>query len=96
MRIKVEIKTLGSSTNPKQKASADVILDDCFVIRRVRLVDDEGRVFVSMPSFKDPHGKWNIMCHPLTVAFRDIIFDAYMEAYISYLDNCGLSAVAVQ
>ena len=90
MKIKVEIKSLGSNTNPRQKASADIILNDCFAIRRVKLIENGGTIFAAMPSLKDSRGRWNKTCHPITPDFNDLLLAAYMEAYRDYLNARGL------
>lgn len=83
MQIRAEIQKL--LPGGAQKAVADVILDDVFVIHNVIAVEGHnGRRFILMPPF-DPRMKWKKrqrdVCHPLTKELRmriqSVVFDAY-------------------
>ena len=90
MTIKVFIKTICADSHSALRASASVTLDDSFVIRGVRLIEKDGRMFISMPSVRIDSKVWRNTCHPITAEFRERLEDAYIEAYNDYLANIGL------
>lgn len=81
MKINVEIKTIYKLSSSPLRATAVVILDDCFMIHNVKVVDTGNGPFVSMPSFKGRDGQWRSICHPMTNEFRQEIQKKVLEAY---------------
>lgn len=83
MNLSVEVRTIFKNTNSPLKATANVIIDDCFVIRNVKLIDNDNGSgpFISMPSFKGRDGNWRSVCHPITAECREQIQNAVVEAY---------------
>jgi stage V sporulation protein G len=63
------------------KAAANVVIDECFIIRNVRLIDNGNGMFISMPSYQDRNGVWHSVCHPITPACRTEIQNAVIAAY---------------
>ena len=90
MTIKVEIRTIHTDAKSKLKASANVVLDDSFVIRNVRLIQNDDRTFVSMPSNRYESGDWVNVCHPITTDFREKLETVYIAEYNSHLSKLGL------
>lgn len=83
MKFKAEIKKVFEDKD-KLKAVASVVLDDCFLIKNVRVVDGAKGMFISMPSRRNVNGEFNELCFPLTAELRrelsDIVLQAYEEA----------------
>ena len=70
------------------KALARVILDDCFVINNITIIEDKnGKNFVAMPGYKtnqkDEQGKdiYRDICYPVTADFREMMNGRLMDAY---------------
>lgn len=70
------------------KALARVVLDDCFVINNVTILEGKsGNNFVAMPGYKtnqkDEQGKdiFRDICFPVTAEFRTKMFDAVLADY---------------
>lgn len=70
------------------KALARVVLDDCFVINNVTVLEGRnGNNFVAMPGYKtnqkDEQGKdiFRDLCFPVTAEFRTKMFDAVLADY---------------
>jgi stage V sporulation protein G len=54
----------------KLKAFASITLEDCFVIRGLKIIEGQGRLFVAMPSRKRDDGTFQDVAHPITADFR--------------------------
>ena len=46
-------------------AIASIVIDDCFVIHDLRVVNGDKGLFVAMPSRKLPNGDFRDICHPI-------------------------------
>lgn len=61
--------------------------NDYFVVNNVSILQGKENLFVSMPSYKtkqtDEQGKavYQDVCYPVTKEFREVMFDAIMDAY---------------
>ena len=45
-------------------AIASIVIDDCFVVHDLRVVNGDKGLFVAMPSRKLPSGEFRDICHP--------------------------------
>ena len=81
MKFTVEMRTIFKNENSPLKATANIVIEDCFVIRNIKLIDNGQGIFLSMPSFKGRDGKWYSICHPVTSECREEIQKAVIEAY---------------
>ncbi len=65
------------------KAYVTITLDDCFVVRDLKIIMGNTGLFVAMPSKKRKDGQFRDIAHPLDQKTREImeqqIFDAYEE-----------------
>ena len=69
MEFRAEIKR--TLTGPdKLRAVCSVILDDCFLVKNVRVVEGEKGMFVSLPSRRNVKGEWTEQCFPMTKELR--------------------------
>ncbi len=65
----------------KLKAFASITLDNCFVIRGLKIIEGAKGVFVAMPSRKRPDGTYQDVAHPINNTTRDWMEDQIIEAY---------------
>ena len=80
MEFKAEIKK--TFTGPdKLRAVCSVVLDDCFLVKNVRVVEGEKGLFVSLPSRRNVKGEWVEHCFPMTKELRAKLSAAVLEAY---------------
>ena len=72
------------------KAYVTITIDDCFVVRDLKIIRGNGGLFVAMPSKKRKDGQFKDIAHPLNQETRaDIeraIFDAY-EAEVKSMES---------
>lgn len=79
--MKVDVKIGSIRQDGSVRAYASVNLNDCFVIRNVKILDSTKGLFVAMPSFKAGNGEYKDICFPVTKEFREQFNNAVIEAY---------------
>ena len=79
MRIS-EIK-ISLRDDAKLKAFATVTLDDCFVIRGLKIIQSADRVFVAMPSRRGSDGAFRDVAHPIDADSRRAVEDRVLGEY---------------
>jgi stage V sporulation protein G len=65
----------------KVVAIASIVVDDCFVVHDLRVVDGDKGLFVAMPSRKLPNGEFRDICHPINSESRDTLQRAVLEQF---------------
>ena len=76
----VNVKII-ESENGKMKALASVVLNDCFAIHDIRIIEGEKGLFIAMPSRKTSSGEYRDVAHPITPECRKMFEDAILEEY---------------
>ncbi len=62
-------------------AFANITLDDCFVVRGLKIIAGDDGYFVSMPSRKRQNGSYQDIAHPINNETRDEIENSVLKAY---------------
>lgn len=62
-------------------AIASIVIDDCFVVHDLRVVNGDKGLFVAMPSRKLPNGDFRDICHPINTESRNEIQRAVLEQF---------------
>jgi stage V sporulation protein G len=65
----------------KLKAFVSVVLDGCFVVSDIKIIDGAQGLFVSMPSKKRKDGSFRDIAHPLNSETRRRFEDAIIQRY---------------
>lgn len=68
---------------------ASIILDDCFVVHDLRVVDGDRGFFVAMPSRKLPNGDFKDIAHPLNSETREKIQEAVLREFFKLQKEQG-------
>ena len=68
---------------------ASIILDDCFVVNDLRVVDGDRGYFVAMPSRKLPNGDFKDIAHPLNSETREKIQEAVLREFFKLQKEQG-------
>lgn len=71
----------------KLKAVASLVIDGCFAVHDIKIVEGEGGVFVAMPSRKTPDGEYKDIVHPINTKTRELFKERVIEAYRSALEE---------
>jgi stage V sporulation protein G len=63
------------------KAYASIVFDDCFIVRDLKVIHGDSKLFVVMPSKKMKDGSYRDTVHPLNNTTRQKIESSVLEAY---------------
>jgi stage V sporulation protein G len=65
------------------KAFVNIVIDDAFIIRNIKVIEGENGIFVAMPSRRVSSGEYRDIAHPINTETRNmierIIIDKYKE-----------------
>lgn len=80
----------------KVVAIASIVIDDCFVVHDLRVVNGDKGVFVAMPSRKLPNGDFRDVCHPINTDARTAIQQAVLDQFQAEGGVSAFAAAALQ
>ena len=63
------------------KGVARVVLDDCFKIKGIRIIEKDDKLMLAMPSRKNRNGENEDVAHPLNAETRQMFEDAIFAEY---------------
>lgn len=69
----------------KIKANANITIEECFVVKGIRIIEGSNGLFTAMPSKKGVNGDYKDICFPITAEARQIINDEILRAYYEKL-----------
>ncbi len=78
------------------KAYVSITIDNCFVIRDLKIIEGTGGLFVAMPSKKRKDGQFKDIAHPLNQETRTEIENKVFEAYETEIRSMGESLSSLQ
>ena len=78
----------------KLKAYITIVLDDCFVVRDLKVISGTTGLFVAMPSKRRKDGVFKDIAHPLNQQTRAIMEKRILDAYLAELKRAGGAAPA--
>ena len=67
--------------NSRMKGIASVLLDDCFAVHDIRIIEGDNGLFIAMPSRKTATGGYRDIAHPINPEVRAMFEEAILEAY---------------
>ena len=65
----------------RMKGIASVLLEDCFAIHDIRIIEGDNGLFIAMPSRKTATGGYRDIAHPINPETRALFEEAVLEAY---------------
>lgn len=71
------------------KAYVTITIENCFVVRDLKVIQGPGGLFVAMPSKKRKDGQFRDIAHPLNQETRETIENLIFEAYENELRSMG-------
>lgn len=80
----------------KLKAYITIVLDDCFVIRDLKIISGNGGLFVAMPSKRRKDGTFKDIAHPLNQTTRALLEKRVLDAYLTEIKRLGGSSSVTQ
>lgn len=75
------------------KAYVTITIEDCFVVRDLKIIQGPSGLFIAMPSKKRKDGQFRDIAHPLNQETRQMIEDSVFAAYESELKLLGENLV---
>jgi stage V sporulation protein G len=67
----------------KLKAYVTVVLDNCFVVRDLKIISGNAGLFVAMPSKRRKDGTFKDIAHPLNQSTRAAMEKRVLDAYLA-------------
>ena len=67
--------------NSRIRGIASVVLDECFAVHGIRIIEGDGGLFIAMPSKKTPNGGYRDIAHPINPEVRSMFEEAILKAY---------------
>lgn len=67
--------------NSRMKGIASVLLDDCFAVHDIRIIEGDNGLFIAMPSRPTSTGGYRDTAHPINAETRQIFEKAILEEY---------------
>jgi stage V sporulation protein G len=67
--------------NSRMRGIATVVLDDCFKIKGIRIIEKDDKLMLAMPSRKNRNGENEDVAHPLNAETRQMFEDAVFAEY---------------
>lgn len=78
------------------KAYVSITIDNCFVVRDLKVIQGPNGLFVAMPSKKRKDGQFRDIAHPLNKETRSEIEDLIFDAFERELKSMGESLTHVR
>ena len=78
---------LVSGDGSKLKAVASIIIDGCFAIHDIKIIDGDSGEFIAMPSRKAPSGDFKDIAHPINTETREHMKDLILQEYKKALEE---------
>jgi len=75
----------------KLKAFVSVVLDECFVVSDIKIIEGAQGLFVSMPSKKRKNGTFRDIAHPLNSETRQRFEEAIIGRYRDVVREGGIA-----
>jgi stage V sporulation protein G len=73
----------------KLKAYITIVLDNCFVVRDLKIISGTAGLFVAMPSKRRKDGTFKDVAHPLNQSTRAAMEKRILDAYLAEIKKGG-------
>ena len=67
--------------NSRMKGIASVLIDDCFAVHDIRIIEGDNGLFIAMPSRQTATGTYRDIAHPINSETRQVFEKEIIEAY---------------
>ena len=74
-------------TEDKLKAFVSITLNNCFVIRHIKIIEGKERLFVAMPSRPKGDGSFQDIVHPINQETRRALEERILSVYQEVLES---------
>ncbi|OFZ81271.1 MAG: septation protein SpoVG [Bdellovibrionales bacterium RIFOXYD1_FULL_53_11] len=73
----------------KLKAYVTIVLENCFVVRDLKVINGNTGLFVAMPSKRRKDGTFKDIAHPLNQDTRNTMEKTILDAYLAAVRSDG-------
>ena len=80
----------------KLKAFVSIVIDDCFVVSDIKIIDGTSGFFISMPSKTSRSGTFRDIAHPLNTETRRMLEERIIDEYNLTVAAEGLGLLTVR
>lgn len=87
----IKVRKLFDNESP-MKAVVSITLDNQLALHDIKVINARGKLFIVMPSRKNPDNTYRDIVHPITADFRASLEQKIIEAYSAELE-AGASIV---
>ena len=74
------------------KAIASVTLDNQLAVHDIKVISAREKLFIVMPSRKNPDDTYRDIVHPISAQFRGMLENAIIESYEAAVEQAKLEA----
>jgi len=74
------------------KAFVNIVIDDAFIVRNIKVIEGDNGLFVAMPSRRVSSGEYRDIAHPINTETRNQIESVIIEKYKEVLQEALSSA----
>jgi len=74
------------------KAFVNIVIDDAFIVRNIKVIEGDNGLFVAMPSRRVSSGEYRDIAHPINTETRNMIENIIIEKYKEILQEALASA----
>lgn len=78
-----DVKVTPIESNNRVVALASIVIEDCFVVKNIKVLEGKDGLFVGMPSTKNKDGSYFDIAHPINKETREYIQNEIANAYYS-------------
>ena len=79
---------ISPSKGGKVRAFASIVIDDCFIINDIRVMEGrENQFYVTMPARKSRNGQFRDIAHPLNSETRKIVEQKVLDEFEQSMTN---------
>lgn len=76
-----DVKVLPVEGDSKLKAFVSIKIEDCLIIRDMKVIDGNNGLFVAMPAKRMKDGTYWDLVHPLDKVTRDMLEEKVLDEY---------------
>ena len=75
--------------NSRMKGIVSILIDDCFAVHDIKVIEGDNGLFVAMPSRRNAVGDYRDVAHPINQETRTMIQDIIFEEYEKAKNSTG-------
>ena len=84
----IKVRKLFNDDGP-MKAIVSITFDNQLALHDIKVINARDRLFIVMPSRKNPDGTYRDIAHPINADFRAELEDSVIEAYYKAMHGKG-------